>query len=91
MSNQTNATREWVNSELTLFTFTVELIEALSVDFYAPANIKIDSANVISGTGTITLEVNNAAYTLTNSITQGSKITVITTTPSVVNLIGEYE
>jgi hypothetical protein len=91
MSNQTNATREWVNSELTLFTFTVELIEALSVDFYAPANIKIDSANVISGTGTITLQVNNAAYTLTNSITQGDKITVTTTTPSVVNLIGIYE
>jgi hypothetical protein len=91
MSNQTTATREWVNGELAIFTFTVELIEALSVDFYAPANIKINSTSVISGTGTITLQVNNAAYTLTNSITQGSKITVITTTPSVVNLIGIYE
>jgi hypothetical protein len=91
MSNQTNATREWVNGELDIFTFTVELIEALSVEFYAPANIKINHTNVISGTGTITLQVNNAAYTLTNSITQGDKITVTTTTPSVVNLIGIYE
>jgi hypothetical protein len=91
MSNQTNATREWVNGELDIFTFTVELIEALSVDFYAPANIKINSVNVISGTGTITLQVNNASYTLTNSITQGSKITVTTTTLGVVNLIGIYE
>jgi len=72
-------------------TFTIELIDTLTVDFYAPNDLKINSTTLISGSGTITLEVNNNPYTLTTLINQGDKITVITTTPSVINLNSRYE
>ena len=72
-------------------TFTVELIDLLTVDFYAPADLKINSTTVISGSGTITIQVNDAAYTLGDVIQQGDKITVSTTTASVVNLNSRYE
>jgi hypothetical protein len=72
-------------------TFTVELIDDLSVDIYAPFDLKINVSNVIVGIGTITIEVNDSAYTLGNLIDQGDKITVSTTTASVVNLEVRYE
>jgi hypothetical protein len=70
---------------------TVELIDSLEVDFYATDDLKINSFTLIVGSGTITIEVNDSSYTLGTVINQGDKITVSTTTASVVNLIGKYE
>jgi hypothetical protein len=72
-------------------TITVELINQLITDFYAPNALRINSTALISGSGTITLKVNDVAYTLGNLITQGQKITAETTTASVYNLISIYE
>ena len=72
-------------------TITVELINQLTTDFYAPNALRINSTALISGSGTITLKVNDVAYTLGNLITQGAKITVETTSQSVYNLISIYE
>ena len=74
-----------------LTTFTIELIDNLTVDFYAPYNLIINSVTLINGTGIGSIEVNDAPYTLTNLINQGDKITVNITTPSVLNLNSRYE
>lgn len=80
-----------VVNETKKVTITVELIDLLTTNFYAPNALRINSTALISGSGTITLKVNDVAYTLGNLITQGAKITVETTTASVYNLIGIYE
>ena len=72
-------------------TITVELISQLTTNFYAPNALRINSTALISGSGTLTLKVNDVAYTLTNLIPQGAKITATTTSPSVYNLISIYE
>jgi autotransporter-associated beta strand protein len=76
---------------LDLATFTIELIDELSVDFYAPADLKINTTTVISGSGTVSLQVNDSAYTLGTLINQGDKITISVNTASVVNLNSKYE
>ena len=70
--------------------FTVELIDELTVDFYAPDDLKINTVDSIVGTPVVTLKVNDVAYVLTSLITQGSKITVEVNIQSVVNLNAEY-
>ena len=72
-------------------TITVELISQLTTNFYAPNALRINSTALISGSGTLTLKVNDVAYTLTNLIPQGAKITAETTSQSVYNLISIYE
>ena len=72
-------------------TITVELISQLTTNFYAPNSLRINSTTLISGSGTITLKVNDVAYTLGNLIPQGAKITAETTSSSVYNLISIYE
>ena len=72
-------------------TITVELISQLTTNFYAPNALRINSTALISGSGTLTLKVNDVAYTLTNLIPQGAKITAETTSSSVYNLISIYE
>lgn len=72
-------------------TITVELISQLTTNFYAPNALRINSAALISGSGTLTLKVNDVAYTLGNLIPQGAKITAETTSSSVYNLISVYE
>ena len=72
-------------------TITVELISQLTTNFYAPNALRINSTALISGSGTLTLKVNDVAYTLTDLIPQGSKITAETTSSSVYNLISIYE
>ena len=72
-------------------TITVELISQLTTNFYAPNALRINSTTLISGSGTLTLKVNDVAYTLGNLIPQGAKITVETTSSSVYNLISVYE
>jgi len=73
----------WVNQGLV---YTIELIAALTVDFYAPYNLKINSVTNILNSPTTTILDDNVAYTLTNTIAAGSKITVTVNTASVVNL-----
>jgi hypothetical protein len=86
LSNQTD-----LQEALNQATFTVELIDELTVDIYAPYDLKINDFEVIVGSGTITIQVNDSVYTLETLIDQGDKITVTTTTASVVNLEVSYE
>ena len=72
-------------------TITVELISQLTTNFYAPNTLRINSTTLISGSGTLTLKVNDVAYTLGSLISQGAKITAETTSASVYNLISIYE
>ena len=72
-------------------TITVELISQLTTNFYAPNALRINSTALISGSGTLTLKVNDVAYTFGNLIPQGAKITAETTSSSVYNLISIYE
>lgn len=90
-NNTTYPTTQAVVNETKKATITVELIDLLTTNFYAPNALRINSTALISGSGAITLKVNDVAYTLGNLITQGEKITVETTTASVYNLIGIYE
>ena len=73
----------WVNQGLV---YTIELIAALTVDFYAPYNMKINTISNILNSPTITIQDDGVAYTLTNTIAAGSKVTVTANTASVVNL-----
>lgn len=73
----------WVNKGIV---YTVELVDALTVNFYAPYNMKINSVSNILNSPTITIQDDGVAYTLTNTIASGSKITVTANTASVVNL-----
>jgi hypothetical protein len=66
--------------------FTIELVDALTVDFYAPYNLKINTVTNVLNTPTTTILDDGVAYTLTNTIAVGSKITVTVNTASVVNL-----
>jgi hypothetical protein len=73
----------WVNKGIV---YTIELVDALTVNFYAPYNMKINTISNILNSPTITILDDGAAYTLTNTIAVGSKITVTANTASVVNL-----
>lgn len=73
----------WVNQGLV---YTIELIDALTVDFYAPYDLKINSVTDILNTPTTTIDDDNVAYVLGATIAAGSKITVTVNTASVVNL-----
>lgn len=66
--------------------YTIELVAALTVDFYAPYNMKINSVSNVLNAPTITIQDDGAAYTLGNTIAIGSKVTVTASTLSVVNL-----
>jgi hypothetical protein len=73
----------WVNRGLV---YTVELMDALTVDFYAPYDLKINTTTNIKNAPTITIQDDGAAYTLTNTIAVGSKITVTASVAGVTNL-----
>ena len=73
----------WINSGIK---FTIELIDALTVDFYAAYALKINSISNVLNAPSITILDDGAAYTLGNTIAIGSKITVTANTASVVNL-----
>jgi len=66
--------------------YTVELVDALTVDFYAPYDLKINSVTDILNTPVTTIDDDGVPYTLTNTIAVGSKITVTVDTAAVVNL-----
>ena len=67
-------------------TWTVELINALSVDVYAPYNLAISSTTNILGSPTITLYDDNVLYSLGSTIAIGSKITIVASVTGVTNL-----
>lgn len=66
--------------------YTIELVAALTVDFYAPYSMVISSVSNVLNAPTITIQDDGVAYTLGNTIAIGSKITVTASTLSVVNL-----
>lgn len=73
----------WVNQGIK---FTIELMDALTVDFYAPYDLKINSVSNVLNSPTITILDDGVSYTLGNTIAIGSKITITANTASVVNL-----
>lgn len=78
-----STTSQWENSHPF---WTIDLMDASSVEFYAVQDVKINSITNIVGSPTITIADDGAPYTLTNTITSGSKITVTSDIPSVINL-----
>jgi len=66
--------------------YTIELIDALTTDFYAPYNLSIGSVTNILNAPTITIQDDGAAYTLGNTIASGSRVTITASTASVVTL-----
>ena len=66
--------------------WTVELIDAQSVDFYAPYNLIISSSSNVLNSPDIQLKDDNVTYQFGNTISAGSKITVNSSTASVINL-----
>jgi len=73
----------WVNVPIQ---YTVELIDALTIDIYAPYGMKINSVTNILNSPTTTILVGGSAYTLGNTITTGQKITVTVSVAAVVTL-----
>jgi hypothetical protein len=74
---------KWINAGIV---YTIELIDALTVDFYAPYDLKINTVTNILNAPTISIQDDGVAYTLTNTILIGSKITVTASVAGVVNL-----
>ena len=58
----------------------------LTVDFYAPYDLKINSVTDILNTPTTTIDDDGVAYVLGATIAAGSKITITVDTAAVVNL-----
>lgn len=77
------STQLWIDAGLQ---YTIELVDALTVDFYAPYQMVITSVSNVLNAPTITLKDDGATYTLGNTIAIGSRITVTASTASVVNL-----
>jgi hypothetical protein len=77
------STNLWIDASIQ---YTIELIDALTVDFYAPYNMSIDAVTNIKNSPTITLKKEGVAYTLGGSISTGNKITVTASVAGVVNL-----
>jgi hypothetical protein len=64
----------------------VELMDDLTINFYAPNAMSIDSINNILNVPTTTVTAGGQAYTLGTTIAQGSKISVTVSTASVIKL-----
>ena len=73
----------WFNSGIV---YTVELIDALTIDFYAPYDLKINTISNVLNSPTTTILDDGVAYTLTNTISIGSKITITANIAAVINL-----
>jgi hypothetical protein len=67
--------------------WTIELIDAQTVDVYAPYALAINSIDNILNTPSIALFDDDVVYTTGSTIAIGSKITISADTASVVNLI----
>lgn len=69
--------------------FTIELIDVLTVDFYAPFDMEIKTVIDLVNLPTTTLEVEDVAYVLGDPINAGDKITVTVDIAAVVQLNAE--
>jgi hypothetical protein len=65
--------------------WTLDFMDALTLDIYSPNNLSIDSIINLVNTPTITITVNNLPYILTTLINSGDKISVTSDINSVVN------
>ena len=89
-----DALEAWLSVELGIVsgccspyeTYTVELIDALTVDFYADSDKQIHSITEVLNSTTITLEDDGVTYVMGDTIDMGSKITVTTDSACVINL-----
>lgn len=77
------STSLWIDAGIQ---YTIELVSALTVDFYAPYAMSIDSVSNVLNSPTITLQDDGVSYTLGNTIAIGSKVTVTASVAGVVNL-----
>lgn len=78
-----SSTGRWVNSPIN---WTIELVDAQTVDVYAPYNLKINTVSNVLNSPTITILDDGASYILGNTISIGSKISISASTSSVINL-----
>lgn len=69
--------------------FTIELIDVLTLDFYAPFDMQINTVTDLVNLPITTLEVGGVAYVLADPINAGDKITVTVNTAAVVQLNAE--
>lgn len=82
-SYQNGAWIDLIDSDI--YNISLEFMSGLlTVDFYAPYAMKIDTVTDVKNTPTTTILVNGSAYTLGTAITLGSLITVTVSTASVV-------
>ena len=72
-------------------TFTIDLIEELTIDIYAPYDLRISSVANIVNTPVTVIQVNDNSYTFNNLINQGDKITITLDVNGVINLNILYE
>ena len=81
-----NELKNGINALYDTAVFTVELIDALTVDLYAPENIKITGIEKRDSGADIDILVNDSAYVIGNSIDKFDKITVSSDINTVVKL-----
>jgi hypothetical protein len=70
----------------TIERWTFDFMDKLDITIYADDNLSIDEVTNIVASPTISIEVNDVVYTLTNPIVLGDKIKIISNIPSVVKL-----
>ena len=64
----------------------VELMDDLTISFYAPNAMSIDTIDNILNAPTTTVTAGGQAYTLGNNIAQGSEVSITVNTASVIRL-----
>jgi len=64
----------------------VELMDDLTINFYAPNAMSINSITNVLNAPTITITVGGQSYTLGNDIASGSQIEITASTASVIKL-----
>jgi hypothetical protein len=73
-------------NDTTEIIYTIEVIDYLSVSFYAPFDMKINSITNLVNAPFVSIEDDGMIYSLLNTISGGSKVTVTVSTASVINL-----
>lgn len=81
-----NELKNSVNALYDQAVWTVELVDALTVDFYAPYPLKIDTISHVLNDPEIEIKLNDEPYTLGEEIEPGDKLTVSVDLVSVINL-----
>lgn len=85
-----NEIKSVVNSNMSNFVWTVDLMEEFSINVFAPSKMKIKSVDVVTGSqSSFSIKVNDSSYTLGDQIEKGDKISVSNGSAIVVNLMNE--